>query len=84
MTPLLTVEQLCREFGGLRAVQEVSFAVGEGEIFGLIGPNGAGKTTLFNLLTGLTPASSGTVTFCGQPLSGLPPYRIAGLGVART
>ena len=84
MTPLLTVERLCRDFGGLRAVHEVSFAVDEGEIFGLIGPNGAGKTTLFNLLTGLTPVSAGAVSFCGRPLSGLPPYRIAGLGVART
>jgi len=84
MTPLLTVERLCRDFGGLRAVHEVSFAVDEGEIFGLIGPNGAGKTTLFNLLTGLTPVSGGTVSFAGRPLSGLPPYRIAGLGIART
>jgi len=84
MTPLLTVERLCRDFGGLRAVHEVSFAVDEGEIFGLIGPNGAGKTTLFNLLTGLTPVSGGSVSFAGRPLSGLPPHRIAGLGVART
>lgn len=84
MTALLEVQRLSRNFGGLRAVNEVSFDVIEGEIFGLIGPNGAGKTTLFNLMTGLTPVSSGTLLYKGESLTGLPPYRIAGKGIGRT
>ena len=75
---------LTRRFGGLVAVNNVSFEVREGEIFGLIGPNGAGKTTLFNLMTGLTPPSSGTLSYRGQTVTGLPPYRVAGLGLSRT
>lgn len=84
MSVILEAHRLSRSFGGLRAVNAVSFAVEEGEIFGLIGPNGAGKTTLFNLMTGLTPVSSGTFTFRGTQLTGLPPHRIAGLGIGRT
>ena len=81
---ILSVKSATRRFGGLIAVNEVSFEVVPGEIFGLIGPNGAGKTTMFNLLSGLTPPSSGAITFEGRSLIGLPPYRIAELGVART
>jgi branched-chain amino acid transport system ATP-binding protein len=84
MTVLLEAQRLSRNFGGLRAVNDVSFDVIEGEIFGLIGPNGAGKTTLFNLMTGLTPVSSGTLLYKGESLTGLPPYRIAGKGIGRT
>jgi len=84
MSIILHAERLCRNFGGLQAVDAVSFSVEEGEIFGLIGPNGAGKTTLFNLLTGLTPVSSGTFNYKGKFLTGLPPHRIAGLGIGRT
>jgi len=84
VTPVLTVERLSRNFGGLRAVSSVSFQVGQGEIFGLIGPNGAGKTTLFNLLTGLVPVSAGNCSFEGHPLANRPPHRIAALGIART
>jgi branched-chain amino acid transport system ATP-binding protein len=84
MTALLAAERLCRNFGGLKAVNEVSFAVDEGEIFGLIGPNGAGKTTLFNIMTGLTPVSSGTLSYMGEKLTGLPPHRIAEKGIGRT
>jgi branched-chain amino acid transport system ATP-binding protein len=84
MNPVLTVDNLCRDFGGLRAVCNVSFEVSKGEIFGVIGPNGAGKTTLFNLLTGIIPMSGGACSFEGLPLAGLPPYRIAALGIART
>ncbi len=73
----------CR-FGGLLAVNNVSFGVRQGEIFGLIGPNGAGKTTLFNLMTGLTPPTSGELLYRGQPISGLRPHRIAAMGIART
>jgi branched-chain amino acid transport system ATP-binding protein len=84
MSALLEAHNLSRSFGGLMAVNEVSFVVAEGEIFGLIGPNGAGKTTLFNLMTGLTPVSGGSFSFRGTPLTGLPPHRIAGLGIGRT
>ena len=84
MTVLLEAERLSRNFGGLKAVNEVSFQVAEGEIFGLIGPNGAGKTTLFNLMTGLTPVSSGVLRYRGTVLTGLPPHRIAAQGIGRT
>ena len=82
--PLLELRQISRQFGGLRALNEVSFHVEEGEIFGLIGPNGAGKTTLFNLLSGVTPASSGTIHWRGQAMQGLSPDRHNRLGIART
>ena len=75
---------MTRRFGGLVAVNNVSFNVRQGEIFGLIGPNGAGKTTLFNLITGLTPSSSGSLLYQGRDITGLRPHRIAALGIART
>ena len=81
---LLQVQQLSRSFGGLMAVGNVSFDVAAGEIFGLIGPNGAGKTTVFNLMTGLTPPTAGSVLFEGKDIARLSPHRIAQLGVART
>ncbi len=84
MTALLEAERLCRNYGGLKAVNDVSFQVLEGEIFGLIGPNGAGKTTLFNLMTGLTPVSGGTLRYRGELLTGLSPHRIAEKGFGRT
>ena len=73
-----------RRFGGLVAVNSVDFAVESGQIFGLIGPNGAGKTTLMNLISGLTPLSSGRISFLGQRIDGLPPHRVTRLGIART
>lgn len=82
--PLLRIDNLCRNFGGLRAVDQVSFQVNSGEIFGLIGPNGAGKTTVFNLITGLIPPSQGNVYVGDRPLTGLAPHHIAAQGVART
>lgn len=82
--PLLEVRDLTCRFGGLVALDRVSFAVEPGEIFGLIGPNGAGKTTLFNLISGLTPPSSGAVLWRGAPITGLPPFRRNRLGLART
>ena len=82
--PLLEARHLTRRFGGLVAVNDVSFVVQPGEIFGLIGPNGAGKTTLFNLMTGLTPPSGGHLSLRGQNVTGLAPHRIAGLGMGRT
>ncbi len=84
MTAILEARQLSRNFGGLMAVDNVSFSVNEGEIFGLIGPNGAGKTTLFNLMTGLTPVSAGTLSYRGKVVTGLPPHRIAAAGIGRT
>jgi branched-chain amino acid transport system ATP-binding protein len=84
MPPLLRVEALTRRFGGVVAVDNVSFAVDEGEIVGLIGPNGAGKTTVINLLTGLLKPSGGSIAFGAARLDQLPAHRIARAGVART
>jgi len=81
---LLEVRSLCKDFGGLEAVKDVSFAVAEGQIKALIGPNGAGKTTIFNLLTGVLPAQSGSAQFAGRSVLGAPPHRITALGVGRT
>ena len=82
--PLLELDGLSCRFGGLVALDQVSFAVQPGEVFGLIGPNGAGKTTLFNLISGLTPPSAGRVLWRGSPIDGLGPERINRLGIART
>jgi branched-chain amino acid transport system ATP-binding protein len=81
---LLSVKNATRRFGGLVAVNDVSFEVRQHEIFGLIGPNGAGKTTLFNMITGLTPVSSGHILHSGREITGFKPDRIARRGVART
>ena len=80
----LKLEQVSKQFGGLAALQDVSFEVSKGEIFGLIGPNGAGKTTLFNVITAIFPPSSGTISFEGQAISGLKAHEIAKLGITRT
>jgi branched-chain amino acid transport system ATP-binding protein len=82
--PLLALRGLTRRFGGLVAVQDVDADIHRGELVGLIGPNGAGKTTLFNLISGVTAPSAGTVMFEGQPLAGLRPYQVARLGIGRT
>jgi branched-chain amino acid transport system permease protein len=82
--PILTVSNLSKSFGGLRAVANASFTVGDGEILGIIGPNGAGKTTLFNLLNGFLPPNGGSVTFAARELIGLKPNRICRLGIGRT
>jgi ABC-type branched-subunit amino acid transport system ATPase component/ABC-type branched-subunit amino acid transport system permease subunit len=83
-TPILTVNRISKSFGGLRAVSDASFEVGEGEILGIIGPNGAGKTTLFNVLNGFLQPDDGEVAFAGHDLRGLKPNRICRLGVGRT
>ena len=83
-TPLLEVRDLSRRFGGLLALDRVSFAVQPGEIFGLIGPNGAGKTTLFNLISGVTPPTDGAVLWCGAAITGQAPHQLNRLGLART
>jgi branched-chain amino acid transport system permease protein len=81
---MLRVQGLCKQFGGLKAVQNVSFEVHRGEILGIIGPNGAGKTTLFNLLNGFQPASAGMVELLGQGTQGLRPNALCRLGMGRT
>lgn len=81
---LLEVRNLTMKFGSLIANSDVSFDVERGTIVGLIGPNGAGKTTLFNCVAGLYKPASGKVAFNGRDITGLPPYKIARLGIART
>jgi branched-chain amino acid transport system ATP-binding protein len=81
---MLELAHLSKRFGGLEALRGVSLRLDGGGIYGLIGPNGAGKTTLFNVVTGVARASAGTITFEGQPITDLPPHRIARLGIART
>lgn len=81
---LLEVKQLSKRFGGLQAVNDVSFNVNSGQIKAVIGPNGAGKTTLFNMISGTFPATSGSVYFKGATLKGKKPFQVATLGMART
>ena len=81
---LLDIKGLCRNFGGLMAVSDLEAHIEEGKITSLIGPNGAGKTTAFNLVTGLLPVSKGSIYFGDIDITGLPPYKIAALGIART
>jgi len=81
---LLTLESCTVSFGGLIAVDELSLQVRPGELVSLIGPNGAGKTTVFNAITGVYPLARGDIRLEGTPLGGLPPHRVARLGVART
>lgn len=81
---LLKISGLNKKFGGLHAVNDVSFSVNEGAIKAVIGPNGAGKTTLFNLISGSLPLTSGRIEFDGKVLKSKKPYQVAGLGMART
>ncbi|MDY6084854.1 MAG: ABC transporter ATP-binding protein [Dialister sp.] len=81
---LLEMKEVVRQFGGLTAVSNISFAVEKGEIFGIIGPNGAGKTTIFNLITGVYPVSEGDIIFDGASIAGKRPYEIINRGIART
>ena len=81
---LLEVRKARKEFGGLVAVNDLSFTIGRGEILGLIGPNGAGKSTMFNLICGAVPLTSGEVAFLGKSIAGLEPFDIARLGIGRT
>ena len=82
--PLLELRDVTRRFGGVVALDDVSFSVQQGEIAGLIGPNGAGKTTAFNVITRLYRPESGEITFDGESLLKTPPYRIVRRGIART
>jgi branched-chain amino acid transport system ATP-binding protein len=82
--PLLQVQGLAKAFGGLRAVDDLSFTVLEGEILGLLGPNGSGKTTVFNLIAGVFPPDAGQVYFSGRQITRCSPNLRAALGIART
>jgi len=82
--PALRVSDLTKDFGGLRAVDQVSFQIAEGELVGLIGPNGCGKTTTFNCISGLLGMTSGRIKVLGQDASGMRPDQIQGLGLTRT
>jgi branched-chain amino acid transport system ATP-binding protein len=81
---LFNTEHLTKNFGGLTAVNDLSFQVEEGAIYGLIGPNGSGKTTVFNLINGYYPITSGGIFFQGVKLNGLPTWKICKLGIGRT
>jgi branched-chain amino acid transport system ATP-binding protein len=82
--PLLTLDDVTVQFGGLKAVADLTLQVHEGELVGLIGPNGAGKTTVFNLITGVYRPTAGRIQFGGHKVGGQPPYRITARGIART
>lgn len=81
---LLTLSGVAKAFGGVRAVDGVTFDVRAGEVHGLIGPNGAGKTTVINLVSGLLRPDDGRIRLDGREIQGLPPHRVAGCGIART
>jgi branched-chain amino acid transport system ATP-binding protein len=81
---VLAVTGIGKSFGGVQALDDVSFSVRQGEIYGLIGPNGAGKTTMFNIVSGFARPDVGRVEFEGRPIQSLPPHRRAALGIART
>jgi branched-chain amino acid transport system ATP-binding protein len=82
--PLLRIDKMSHDFGGLRAVNNYDLKAEAGQIRGLIGPNGAGKTTIFNLITGIFKPTEGDIYLEGKRITGLQPHRIAGMGIART
>ena len=84
MTALLEVQQITKDFGGLRANDDISFTLEKGKLLGLIGPNGAGKTTLFNCISGLHPVTSGQIIFDGEDITRLKAFEVARRGLART
>src|SRR5262249_11258621 len=84
MTPILAIEHLSKRFGGVAAVDDLSFVVAEEEIVGLIGPNGAGKSTLFNLINGVSIPNAGRIMFLGADITGIAPYFAARAGLGRT
>ncbi len=81
---ILEARDVSKHFGGIKALEDISFRIREGAIISIIGPNGAGKTTLFNCLTGITRPDRGTICFLEHEISKLPPYRVTALGIART
>ena len=82
--PFLRIHKISHDFGGLRAVQNYDLEIGFGQVRGLIGPNGAGKTTIFNLITGIYKPTEGEILLDGGKINGLPPHRIASMGISRT
>jgi branched-chain amino acid transport system ATP-binding protein len=84
MTPILQIKNITKRYGGLTAVNDVSFDVKAGEILSVIGPNGAGKSTLFKLISSFVPATTGEVLFNGTRISSLAPHKVARMGVVRT
>ena len=82
--PLLSVEQVMKRFGGFRALDNLSFAIGPGEILGLVGPNGSGKTTCINVISGLYPPDGGNIHFEGRAIGGLPSHQLVHAGINRT
>ncbi len=82
--PILRIQEATKTFGGILALNRVSFDVHKGEVLGIIGPNGSGKTTVVNCITGFVKMSSGKVFFRDQEISGMPPHKIADMGVTRT
>ena len=83
-SPLFQADNISISFGGIKAVDGVTFDVGEGEIFAIVGPNGAGKSTIFNLISRIYEPTGGKLTFRGQDITNVPPHTIAGRGIART
>ena len=83
-SPLLEVSDLSKRFGGVKAVNSISFTLREEELLGMIGPNGSGKTTVVNLITGFVKPNEGKILFRGQDITGWPPYKIVRLGIGRT
>jgi branched-chain amino acid transport system ATP-binding protein len=84
MSTIIELDSVTKAFGGLRAVREVTFSVERGEIFSVIGPNGSGKSTLFNLISGVVPATSGSIRVLDQDIRGLRPHQVSRIGVGRT
>ena len=82
--PLLDIDNVTMQFGGLKCVSDLSLKIHERELIGLIGPNGAGKTTVFNMITGVYEPTAGKIAFAGKSVIGHRPYRITGRGIART
>lgn len=81
---ILQVQDIIKRFGGLYALDNVTFQVEKGEILGLIGPNGAGKTTMFNVINGVYPPQHGKIIFDGKDITGLPPFQVSNFGISRT
>ncbi|MHB8084475.1 MAG: ABC transporter ATP-binding protein [Dehalococcoidia bacterium] len=84
MPEILKIDSVSKHFGGLMAINDVSFSINEGETLGLMGPNGAGKTTLVNMVTGKYLADSGNIQFMGHDITRMPPYKRCKLGISRT
>ncbi|MGD2184573.1 MAG: ABC transporter ATP-binding protein [Desulfobacterales bacterium] len=83
-SPLLEVTELCKNFGGVQAIDDLSFKIFEGELLGMIGPNGSGKTTAVNLITGFVKPTEGNISYRAKDITGWPPYKIVRLGISRT